>query len=146
MMRVGIMPPPTDVDRYNAFRGQIEHESTLIGVRLGWLIAAEAFLFAAYASVLRVGSGSPSQYVSQAHVLFSAIPIAGITLSACMAISIWAALWAMGKGRDDYGSAQPDGLPSITVKALNYYAGSVAPFVVPPLTVAIWIVLLALGG
>src|SRR5438093_4340184 len=72
--------PESDLEIYKAFRGQIEHESTLVGIRLGWLIAAEAFLAAAYATVLTVPGGhhQPENFVPQAKLLYTALPIAGI--------------------------------------------------------------------
>lgn len=72
-----------ELEKYKAYRGQIEAQSTLVGVRLGWLIAAEAFLAAAYATVLTVTKGSnvPGNFISQAQVLYTALPIAGMLLA-----------------------------------------------------------------
>ena len=71
-----------DVELYQAVRGQIEHESSLVGVRLGWLITAEAFLAAAYATVLTVSKESTKQplshFLNQAHRLFVTLPIVGM--------------------------------------------------------------------
>jgi hypothetical protein len=137
-----------NVEAYKAYRGQIEAESTLVGVRLGWLIAAEAFLLAGYATILAIGPNGPAKFVNQARWLYRALPIAGSVLSALVGISIWAALWAMGqlkKSFADHHSA-PSGFPKIAVGRLNYYAGSTAPFLVPPLTIAGWLILLRAGG
>jgi len=105
------------VERYKAFRSQIEAESTLVGVRLGWLIAAEAFLAATYATVLTVPT-EPAEtwFKTQANQLYSVIPIAGMVLAFLVGISIWAALWAMGRLRDAYerpqgGTQLPAGFP-----------------------------------
>ena len=64
------MPVEPAIERYKAVRGQIEHESTLVGIRLGWLIAAESFLFAGYATVLTVTKGVPDKFGSGADTLF----------------------------------------------------------------------------
>jgi hypothetical protein len=137
--------PASVVERYNAYRAQIEHESNLIGVRLGWLIAAEAFLVVAFATVLTVTNGDrvPANFKSQAQHLFDALPIAGIALAAVMGVSILAALRAMNKLRREYGDLpeadKPDGFPEITVASRIYFAGGAAPFLVPVLTVAGWL-------
>src|SRR5438876_11669108 len=109
--------PESDLEIYKAFRGQIEHESTLVGIRLGWLIAAEAFLAAAYATVLTVPGGhhQPENFVPQAKLVYTALPIAGIVLSACVGVSIWAALRAMGKLRKGYSeTSSTTSLPAVT--------------------------------
>jgi hypothetical protein len=133
-----------DIEKYRAVRGQIEHESTLVGIRLGWLIAAESFLFAGYATVLTVTEGAPDKFGSKAHTLFDFLPIAGMVLAACVGVSIFAALLAMGRLKDNYKQPGTDsGLPPIAGNSdLIYYLGSTAPFLVPGLTFAGWAYLL----
>jgi hypothetical protein len=137
------------LERYHAYREQIEAESNLVGVRLGWLIASEAFLAAAYATVLTVPSTpAHNSFVAQAFRLYSAIPIAGMALAFVVGISIWAALLAMGKLKNEYAAAQdhPSYLPAGTISPIIYYGGSTAPFLVPPATIAVWIYILVAGS
>ena len=79
---------------YDAFRRQIEHEDDLIGMRNGWLIGGQAFLFAAYAGTLTVQShGAPHGFASAARQLFSELPVVGIALAVLAALAVRAALW-----------------------------------------------------
>jgi hypothetical protein len=137
------------LERYRAYRGQIEAESALVGVRLGWLIGSEAFLAAAYATVLTVPTAPAApRFVDQAKELYFAIPIAGITLAFVVGISLWAALRAMGKLRKEYAgfNDHPGYLPAGTIRKTIYYGGSTAPFLVPPLVISAWIYILLVGS
>ena len=47
---------PTELQRYQAVRAQIEFEDGLIAQRLNWFVMSQSFLFTAYAITL--GSGA----------------------------------------------------------------------------------------
>ncbi|MDH6243822.1 hypothetical protein [Mycobacterium sp. OTB74] len=130
-------------------RAQIVDESTLIGVRLGWLIGAEAFLLAAYATVLTVTgqtAGSPLKtFATESLWLYSKLPIAGFVLSLLMGMSIWSGVWSMGKLRRDYKDTgelkkvqKKFAVPDITVGSLLYLGGVSAPIFLPPVSMAGW--------
>ncbi len=57
-------------EAYVAYRKQIEHEDDLIGLRIGWFIAAEGLLFAAYGVVFRLRP-SHSEVPYQSTVAYS---------------------------------------------------------------------------
>jgi hypothetical protein len=44
------------IQYYRIIRSQIEHEDNLINQRLSWFVAAQAFLFSAYAILLNAPS------------------------------------------------------------------------------------------
>jgi hypothetical protein len=44
------------IQYYEIIRSQIEHEDNLINQRLSWFVAAQAFLFSAYAILLNAPS------------------------------------------------------------------------------------------
>ena len=44
------------IQYYKIIRSQIEHEDNLINQRLSWFVAAQAFLFSAYAILLNAPS------------------------------------------------------------------------------------------
>ena len=102
---------------YKAVRAQIVDESTLVGIRLGWLIGAEAFLVVAYATVLTVTTktaseaGAAANFVSQSERLYSALPIAGFVLSLLMGLGAHSLLHAatreVHRGRFRYRSGAP---------------------------------------
>jgi|SRR5665213_73816 len=142
---------------YKAVRGQIADESTLVGVRLGWLIAAQAFLAAAYATALTVtkgASGPPANFVSKSQQIFTAIPIAGIALAILMGVSILAAVLAMSALRMNYRSFVKDNadkkvtppLPGVTINPWIYWAGTIVPIAIPALTALAWYWILTTGS
>jgi hypothetical protein len=80
-------------DVYDAYRKQIEHEDQLIGMRNGWLIGGQSFLFAAYATIFAVqGHGAQRGFVSAAHQLFGELPVVGVVLATLGFLTVSAAL------------------------------------------------------
>jgi len=102
--------------RYEAYRSQIEHEDSLIGVRIGWLIGGEAFLFAAYAAVLAIQTQDPNRgYFVAAHQLFLALPWMGIILASLVSVSVLAAQSSMDRLCEEFkiAGASPLGYPDL---------------------------------
>ena len=78
---------------YWVYRSQIEHEDELIGLRVGWFIAGEALLFAAYGVVLAVQTKQPIKgTLSIDGRLLSIVPIVGMTMAAVVGVGIGAAM------------------------------------------------------
>lgn len=137
------------VERYRAYRGEIEAESSQIGVRLGWLVASEAFLAAAYAVVLTV-TDHPALglFHSKAAQLYRSIPIAGMGLAFLVGISVWAALRAIGQLQKSYAELpdKPAYLPAGVIGRPTSWGRNVAPRLVPPLAVAAWMYIYLAGA
>jgi len=78
---------------YRAYREQIEHEDDLIGLRIGWFIAAEALLFATYGVVLAVQqAGAIRGTVPIDHRVFTMVPILGMTMAVLVGAGVAAAM------------------------------------------------------
>ena len=88
------------IQYYQIIRSQIEHEDNLINQRLSWFVAAQAFLFSAYAILLN----APSQvrlpsFAKQQDILFPLIPLVAIGVSILIYITVIAAMLAMANLR-----------------------------------------------
>jgi hypothetical protein len=78
---------------YVTYRAQLEHEDNLIGIRNGWLIGGQAFLFAAYASALAVQSTRNDHvFFTAADNLYLALPWIGLALAVLAIVAVSAAL------------------------------------------------------
>jgi len=80
-------------DLYVVYRGQLEHEDNLVGIRNGWLIAGQSFLFAGYAAVLAVTQSSGNGFVRTADELSRELPWIGLVLAAMAFVAVNAALY-----------------------------------------------------
>ena len=83
------------IQYYKIIRSQIEHEDNLINQRLSWFVAAQAFLFSAYAILLN----APSQvrlegFGTQREILFFLIPLVAIGVSILIYTTVIAAMLA----------------------------------------------------
>ena len=77
MEEVKIVPESiSGIQYYQIIRSQIEHEDNLINQRLSWFVAAQAFLFSAYAILLKcavAGTSTKLRYTTR-NPLFSDSP------------------------------------------------------------------------
>src|ERR671924_552993 len=88
------------IQYYQLIRSQIEHEDNLINQRLSWFVAAQAFLFSAYAILLNAPPQLRLQsFATQQEILFSLIPLVAIGVSILMYITVTAAMLAMANLR-----------------------------------------------
>jgi hypothetical protein len=130
-----------DADVYDTYRKQIEHEDELIGMRNGWLIGGQAFLFAAYAGVLEVqGLGTPHGFASAAHQLFNELPAVGIALAALAFLAVYAALLRSRQLVSDFENwyNPPQYYPRIMAKYPRRIGHSVARLI-PILFIGSWL-------
>jgi hypothetical protein len=75
-----------------------EHQEDLIATFLGWLVAAQAFLFVAYATVVS-SSGGGVKYVQAEHKLFLMVPWMGLALSILPLLGVFALARRLGNLR-----------------------------------------------
>lgn len=130
-----------NADVYDAYRRQIEHEDELIGMRNGWLIGGQAFLFAAYAATLAVQShGALSGFASAAHELFDELPAVGMSIAILALITVNAALWRLQQLVSDFENMhqRPQHYPLIMSRGPRRLGHSVAELI-PILFVGSWI-------
>jgi hypothetical protein len=130
-----------DVQVYDAYRRQIEHEDTLISERVGWFIASEAFLFAAYAVVLTAHTGLLFQSaVPVVHRLLTVVPVVGIFMAALVGLGIGAAMHRMRLLQVRYRGPKPKKFPPLRTKGLIAIGGHVAPASITPIVIVSWVV------
>ncbi len=161
-------PPPASqvptVEHYTLFRAYIQHEDSLINNRLLWNINIQGFLFATfglsvqklYESSSPVGTAVPvTTTVALApillHALIVVLPLFGIGVSTLSLVTVraaeaaiqnlrakWQRLLAKNPGLDEL-------LPGIIGGGLesSHKGGLRAPFLVPVVFIAAWLLLFA---
>jgi hypothetical protein len=149
MIRWGAGGPPraqrtrSHQDLYDAYRKQIEHEDELIGMRNGWLIGGEAFLFAAYSALLTLPSSGHLEFTKAAELLFTELPIIGIALALLAFCAVCAALWCSRQLRQGFDRcySPPEGYPAVMSRGPRWLGHFVA-FLVPLGMVTAWTVVI----
>jgi hypothetical protein len=137
-------------EMYRLCRGRIEHEDNLIVQRLAWLVAAQSFLFTAYAittnALTTVDPKAAGKFLDHAVLVFRLIPTVAICNAVLIYISILAALRAIREIRRLYLSKPvPADLPPIQTSATTRLLGLSAPLLLPVLFISVWLVLLING-
>jgi hypothetical protein len=101
MEEVKIVPESiSGIQYYQIIRSQIEHEDNLINQRLSWFVAAQSFLFSAYAILLNAPSQVRRQsFATQQEILFFLIPLVAIGVSILIYVTVIAAMLAMANLR-----------------------------------------------
>ena len=127
---------------YEAYREQIEHEDGLIGLRVGWFIAAEAFLFAAYGVVITVQARPVLPQAMQVdNRLFETVPIVGVVMAVLVGLSIGAAMHRLRLLHTAYtecfGSG-PDDYPTLWSNGFIIFCGHIASASVTPIVIVSW--------
>jgi hypothetical protein len=135
------------IQYYQLIRSQIEHEDNLINQRLSWFVAAQAFLFSAYAILLNAASQVrlPS-FAAQQAVLFSLIPLVAIGVCILIYITVFAAMLAMANLRrlleSHLEQEQRALFPPVQGYRQTLLLGQALPVLMPFLFLVGWIVLL----
>jgi hypothetical protein len=126
---------------YEAFRKQIEAEDGLIGTRVGWFIASEAFLFAAYGAVLAIQTNHPLPgTIPVDHRLFDAVPIVGVVMAVLVGCGIGAAMHRLRVLNKSYDKTQhPTGYPTVWANEVIVLLGHVTAASVAPVVILSWI-------
>lgn len=119
--------------RYKAIRGNVEHEDQLMGTRVGWLIASEAFLFAAYANV-----GRPHTVVGKAENLRWVLPALGGVIALLVLGAVLAAMWAIRDLDRQARELFPLGLPPVVGKPGTYRLGLYTTLGLPVALIVAW--------
>lgn len=138
----------TPLERYQIFRGRIEHEDNLVMQRLSWLMASQSFLFTAYAIVTNalgsaIGSNSPIIFVRRLLALERIVPIVAMLNSLLIFMSIVAALKAIRELRWKYHN-QPGHFEMLSLQTsrITRVLGFTAPVILPLVFLAVWLHLL----
>lgn len=135
------------LERYQIFRGRIEHEDNLVMQRLSWLMASQSFLFTAYAVVSSNLGGSAidsrTSFAKHMSVLASIIPTVALLNSLLILVGILAAMKAIRGLRRRYESltGNLEILPLQTSLRVRVSAFA-APVLLPLVFMAVWLFLL----
>ena len=134
------------IQYYQIIRSQIEHEDNLINQRLSWFVAAQAFLFSAYAILLNAPSQVRQEFATQQEILFFLIPLVAIGVSILIYITVIAAMLAMANLRRLLESHLKEEesalLPPVQGYRQTLLLGQASPVLIPFLFMISWIVLL----
>jgi hypothetical protein len=128
---------------YALLRQQIEHEDSLMTQRLSWLVAAQSFLFTAYAIVLN-GAGPTVSQMQARHqgYLLASIPAVAIAANVLIYVSVLAGVMAMRHLRERWSAvAVASGLPPLQGSALTRGMGLAPPMLLPLVFLSVWIFL-----
>src|SRR5207248_6764479 len=139
--------PVSGIEYYQIIRAQIEHEDNLINQRLSWFVAAQSFLFTAYAILLNAPSPMRvEKFVTQQDILFPLIPVVAIGMSLLIYTTIFAAMRAMANLRrlleSHLNERERAVLPPVQGYRLTLLLGQAAPILIPFVFMLSWIVLL----
>lgn len=135
------------IQYYQIIRSQIEHEDNLINQRLSWFVAAQAFLFSAYAILLNAPAQVRLQaFATQQDILFPLIPLVAIGMSILNYITVIAAMLAMANLRrlleTHVKEKESALLPPVQGYRQTFLLGQASPILIPFLFMISWIVLL----
>ena len=154
MEEVKIVPESiSGIQYYQIIRAQIEHEDNLINQRLSWFVAAQAFLFSAYAILLNAPSQVRLQgFARQQEILFYLIPLVAIGVSILIYVTVIAAMLAMANLRrllkshanelESHAKEKEILLPPVQGYRQTLLLGQASPILIPFLFMISWIVLL----
>jgi hypothetical protein len=141
-----ILESISGIQYYQIIRSQIEHEDNLINQRLSWFVAAQAFLFSAYAILLNAPSQVRQEFATQQEILFFLIPLVAIGVSILIYITVIAAMLAMANLRRLLESHLKEEesalLPPVQGYRQTLLLGQASPVLIPFLFMISWIVLL----
>jgi hypothetical protein len=132
-------------DYYRLVRERIDHEDNLVVQRLSWMVAAQSFLFTAYAITVNGIASSAAPGLQQQSRLVQLIPAVGILSCALIYCSIVAATWAIAALRREFNRRHPHGvpgLPPLQSVAIVRWCGLLAPLVLPLVFIAAWLCVL----
>jgi hypothetical protein len=132
------------IQLYEVIRSEIKHEDDLIGQRVSWFTAAQAFLLTALAIAHQGKTTLPS---ATNNPLFPLIPIVALCASVlifCGVIAGIAALFQWRARLHELTSRQPE-LPSLRNDAWIMAMGWSAPIALPLVFIIAWTYLLLHG-
>jgi hypothetical protein len=121
----------------------IKAEFDLIGMRVGWLSASEAFIFAAFATIVS-NYNSDMHFACAAKYMAVALPILGVLLALVVAFSVYAAHSAadrLKRLRDEFINSLPEEIriTLISVDDIEHKRGNIPSKAIPILIVCVWL-------
>jgi hypothetical protein len=139
-----------DIEEYRLVRGQIEFEDNLITQRLSWFVAAQSFLFTAYAITMNAGpKGASQEFQYQQVLLFHLIPVVAIGSCVLIYATIVGGFLAQRNLRAYLAKKIPTErlapFPMVQGALLTRMLGKAAPLGLPLVFVGVWLYLFVQG-
>jgi hypothetical protein len=135
---------------YAIVRSQIEHEDNLVGQRLSWFVAAQSFLFTAYA--ITVSNIRPDNHPSPSRIqqsMLMVVPLVALLTCLLLSITIIAGLVAIANLRRLFDSHVPQPaqhrLPPIQGYRHTRLFGQAGPILLPYIFAAAWVYLIVMA-
>jgi hypothetical protein len=128
-------------DWYRTIRDQIQHEDVLIVQRLSWLMAAQSFLFTAYAIIANATPQARSPLLAkQQDLLFNIIPAVACISDILIYCSVIAGVLALYRLRKAYAThlSPIGGFPEIQGNRLTRSLGIASPMLLPLVFLIAW--------
>ena len=143
-------PAMSDVEYYRLIRPQIEFEDGLITQRLSWFVAAQSFLFSAYAITLNAPKETAVQtFRDQQHLVYHLIPVVAVASGVLIYLAVVAGVLAQARLRrflkDHVTAEKLTEFPPIQGMLETRVLGMAAPLGLPLVFVAVWIFLFVRG-
>jgi hypothetical protein len=140
----------SDADWYRLVRPQIEFEDGLITQRLSWFVAAQSFLFSAYAITLNAPKDPAVQgFRDQQHLVYHLIPVVAVASGVLIYLAVVGGVIAQVKLRRFLKSRIPTErlaeFPPVQGILETRALGMAAPLGLPLVFVAVWIFLFTRG-
>lgn len=126
--------------------GAIDKEFTLVSDRMTWMVIAESFIFAAFATAATYWTQAKEMKLVATFMLFL-MPVLGIFLAGIVIPAINAAHRAVQRLKDQRDRMErrlPERFRIATVssKDREHREGNLPPYLVPPFIVTVWVILL----
>jgi hypothetical protein len=136
-------PPKFTLGKSEA-RKYIEHEDNLVNHRMSWLMSSQAFLFGAFVILINgpifSTDARTDDFKDIATALLYFIPLAGITISFCSGVGVYAAFNAINYWKECVAPVEKR--REVTSEAGIAYAGGVASAIPAPMFISFWFLLL----
>jgi hypothetical protein len=135
-------------DWYRTIRDQIQHEDHLIVQRLSWLMAAQSFLFTAYAIIANAAPQARNPMsAKQQDLLFNIIPGVACVSDLLIYCSVIAGVLAFYRLRRAYAThiSSVKDLPDIEGSTLTRWLGMVSPIFLPLVFLTGWLIVWSHG-
>jgi hypothetical protein len=139
-----IQPGAVDFAAYKAVRDEIAHEDNLVGARLSWFIASQAFLLSALAIAHSKDQAPPN---ARNDFFFPLVPLLAIASCILIFLGIVGGAVAIRRWRRVLGCMvrQDPTLPAIGHDGLIMRFGWSAPLLLPVVFLLAWSYVLAAG-
>jgi hypothetical protein len=134
--------PPAEL--YQVLRNEVKHEDDLIGQRVSWFTASQAFLLVSLAIANRGETDMPSP---ANNILFPIVPIVALSSSILIFVGVIAGIGALAqwRGRLRAVARRHPELPYVKYERLIVPAAWSAPLLLPVVFILAWLYLLVVG-